>query len=85
MEKIEVGYPEQGGDAVNVRLIKEKVDLAVGGCASGAIQILIYGEDGVVASVEIKKMDKEEAPDVEQPYLVSIYDGDPGLEPDRNL
>lgn len=85
MENIDIGYPEQGGDTVNVRLKKAEVDLAVGGTSYDAIQILVYHDDEVVATLEVKKMDPKEAPDVEEPYLVSIYDGDAGMKPDAEM
>ena len=84
-ENVIIAFPEQGGDVVNVRLKEAKVDLAVGGTSYGSIQVLVYHDDEVVATLEVKKMDPEEAPDVEEPYLVSIYDGDPSAKPDDEV
>lgn len=84
-EHLIIAYPEQGGDAVNVRLKEADVDLAVGGTSYDAVQIMVYHDGEVVATLDIKKMDPEEAPDVEEPYLVSIYDGSPGVNPDDEV
>lgn len=85
MENINIGYPEQGGDAVDIGLVQTGVHLCVGGTSYGSLQIMVYDGENLIAAVDIKKMDAEEAPGAKEPYLVSIYDGEPGAEPDDEV
>ena len=75
-ENIVIGIPEQGGDALNVRLKKDNVDLTIGGCSYGRVQMMVYGsgEADLIAMIDIVKMDPTEAPDDREPYLVVAWD-----------
>jgi len=84
-EDITIGFPEQGGDIIDVGL-PDGTHLCVGGTSYGAVQILVYDPKGdIVATLDVKKMAPEEAPDVEEPYLVSVHGTGTGVESDAEV
>jgi len=68
------GIPEQGGDALSIRLKGTSVDITVGGSPSEVLELHIYRDGELIATMNIQEMEKKEAPDAVRPYLVHVWD-----------